>query len=109
MMGAAGKKRHRVTVETPTETLDDAGEPIVTWSTFFLDEPAEFYATGGSESIRGRQIESGIRGIFKVHYRSGYTTKMRILHRGTYYGIAYLNEIDGVQREIEIMVKGSNL
>jgi hypothetical protein len=55
--------------------------------------------------MRGRQLEAGTKGIFTVNYREGYTTQMRIVHDDVNYGIAYVNAINGLRREIEIMVK----
>lgn len=57
--------------------------------------------------MRGRQLESGTKGIFVVNYRTGYTTKMQIVHDGVSYGISNIQPVDGLRREIEIMVKSS--
>ena len=102
-----GAKRHRVTIQTPTATQDEAGQPIVTWSTFYASEPAEFIPTGGIESMRGKQLESGTKGIFKVNYRTGYTTQMRVVHNSVNYGITHVNQVEGLRREIELMVSQS--
>ena len=98
-------KRHRITVQTPTSTVDADGQPIVTWSNWLTNEPAEFTPTGGTESMRGRQLEAGTKGVFKVNYRSGYTTQMRVVHNGINYGITYANQVDGLRYEIELLVK----
>ena len=103
----AGKKRHRVTFQSPTETLADNGEPVVTWTDFRTSEPAEFTPYGGNEVIRGRQVEAGTKGIFRINYRSGYTTQMRIVHQGVNYGIAHINKVEGLDRELEILVRSS--
>ena len=100
-------KRHRVTIQTPTATQDEAGQPIVAWSTFYASEPAEFTPTGGIESMRGKQLEAGTKGIFRVNYRAGYTTQMRVVHNGTNYGITHVNPVDGLRYEIELMVSQS--
>jgi SPP1 family predicted phage head-tail adaptor len=100
-------KRHRITFQQPTETQDSTGQPVVTWSNFRTNEPADFTPTGGTESMRGRQLEAGTKGIFVVNYRTGYTTKMQIVHDGVSYGISNIQPVDGLRREIEIMVKSS--
>ena len=97
-------KRHRITVQTPTSTVDADGQPIVTWLNWLTNEPADFMPTGGTESMRGKQLEAGTKGIFKVNYRDGYTTQMRIIHNGTTYGITYANPVDGLRYEIELLV-----
>jgi SPP1 family predicted phage head-tail adaptor len=100
-------KRHRITFQQPTETQDGTGQPVVTWSNFRTNEPADFTPTGGVESMRGKQLEAGTKGIFTVNYRTGYTTKMQIVHDGVSYGISHVQPVDGLRREIEIMVKSS--
>lgn len=100
-------KRHRITFQLPTATQDATGQPIVSWSTFRTDEPADFMPTGGVEAMRGRQLESGTKGVFTVNYRLGYTDKMRVVHDGVTYGITHVQPVDGLRREIEIMVKTS--
>lgn len=99
-----GSMRHYVTIRQPTETLDDAGQPVVTWSNFLANEPAEFVPTGGIETMRGRQLEAGTKAIFRVRYREGYTTQMKVVHDGTSYGITYINPVEGQKRYLELMV-----
>ena len=98
-------KRHRITFQEPTETIAATGQPVVSWTNFRTNEPADFQPTGGMESMRGRQLEAGTKGIFTVNYRTGYTTKMQIVHDGFSYGISHIQPVDGLRREIEIMVK----
>lgn len=102
-----GSMRNRVTIKEPTETQDDTGQPIVTWSTFLLNEPAEFLPTGGTENMRGRQLEAGVRAIFRVRYQDGYTTKMKVTHNGTDYGILHIQQVDGGRRFVELFVGAS--
>ena len=100
-------KRHRITFQEPTETIAATGQPVVSWADFRTNEPADFQPTGGMESMRGRQLEAGTKGFFTVNYRTGYTTKMQIVHDGVSYGISNIQQVDGLRREIEIMVKSS--
>jgi SPP1 family predicted phage head-tail adaptor len=100
-------KRHRITFQEPVATQDGTGQPVVTWSNFRTNEPADFQPTGGMEAMRGRQLEAGTKGFFTVNYRTGYTTNMQIVHEGTSYGISNIQQVDGLRREIEIMVKSS--
>jgi SPP1 family predicted phage head-tail adaptor len=99
--------RHRVTIQQPTEVQDEYGQPIVTWNNWIASEPAEFKPTGGTESMRGEQLEANVKGIFRVRYRSGYTTQMKVIYNGTSYGILYVNPVDGGRRYIDLMVAAS--
>lgn len=87
------------------ETQDTTGQPVVAWTAYRSNEPADFQPTGGVETMRGRQLEAGTKGIFTVNYREGYTEQMRIVHNGTNYGISYVGAVDGLRHEIELMVK----
>jgi SPP1 family predicted phage head-tail adaptor len=98
-----GAMRQRCTVQQPTETVDAAGQPVVSWTSYVVDEPCQFIPTGGNESMRGRQLEAGTKAIFRVRFRTGYTPEMRVLYDGTYYGITYVNQIDGLRRYIELV------
>lgn len=101
----ANRKRYRILIQEPVEALDTAGQPIVTWEDFLADEPAEFTPMGGVEVMRGRQLEAGTKAVFKVNFRTGYTTQMRVLHDGSYYGITHVNPVNGMRRELELITK----
>jgi SPP1 family predicted phage head-tail adaptor len=97
-----GEMRSRITVKNETTTQDDAGQPVVTLTTWLVDEPAKWEPTTGTETARGRQVEAGIAAVFTVHYRPGYTPKMEVICDGQTYGIVYVNPVDGmnVYREL---------
>ena len=98
-----GSMRHRCTIQQVTETQDDSGQPVVTWSNYVVDEPCQFIPTGGTESMRGRQLEAGTKAIFRVRYRSGYQPEMRIVYGSTNYGITYVNPVDVLRRYVELV------
>lgn len=104
MIKKTSSMRQRITIQQPIETQDETGQPVVTWSNFLTNEPAEFTPTGGIESMRGRQLEAKTKAIFRVRYRSGYTTQMKVVFDGVSYGITYVNQVDGLRRHIELMV-----
>jgi len=95
----------RITIQTPTETVDTNGQPVVTWADWLVNEPCHFNPTGGGESTRGRQVEENTRAIFTVNYRDGYTSNMQIIYGGESYGITYVKPVEGGRRFIELVVK----
>jgi len=101
----AAVKRHRITFQSAVSAIDTSGQPIVTWVDFLTDEPASFRPMGGTESMRGRQLDAGTKGIFNINFRTGLNTQMRIVHNGINYGISNIDEIGGISRYLEIMVK----
>ena len=98
-----GALRHRCTIQKPTETVDAAGQPIVSWTAYVVDEPCQFTPTAGIESMRGRQLEAGTRAVFRVRYRSGYTVQMRVVYQGETYGITAVNMVDGLRNYMDII------
>lgn len=98
-----GAMRQRCTVQQVTETQDASGQPVVTWSNYVVDEPCQFIPTGGTETMRGRQLEAATKAIFRVRFRSGYQPEMRVVYGSTNYGITYVNQVDGLRRYIELV------
>ena len=99
--------RQRCNIEQVTETQDGYGQPVVTWSDFLVDEPCQFMPQSGTESMRGRELEDSVTAIFRVRKRTGYNTKMRVKFNNTYYGIRYINPIEGLDRYFELLVSTS--
>ena len=100
-----GEMRHRITVKVETTAQDDAGQPVVALVAWLTDEPAKFEPITGTEGARGRQVEAGIRAIFTVRYRDGYTPEMVVTHGGQSYGIVYVNPVAGADRYRELHCK----
>jgi len=98
-----GRLRQRCTIQQKTETQDASGQPVVSWTNYVVGEPCEYYPTGGTESMRGRQLEAGTRAVFRVRYRSGYDTTMSVQYDGERYGITHINPVDGLRRYIDLI------
>ena len=98
-----GAMRQRCTIQRVAETQDAAGQPVVSWSDFLVNEPCQFVPTGGSESMRGRQLGPGTKALFRVRYRVGYEPGMQVVYGGVAYGITYVNPVDGLRRYLELV------
>ncbi len=99
------KLRQRIRVDNAVTASDDYGQPIVTWTQLYAEEPASFQPASGGEAGRGRQVESFINAIFTVHYRSTYRTSQSILYNGVRYGIVYVKPVEGNTRYLELFTK----
>lgn len=97
-----GSMRHRVTIQVPVESLDATGQPVVTWTNYAVDEPASVKPTGGTEYMRGRQLEASGIMCFTIRWRSDLTTLMRIVHESLNYGITSIDAVEGGRRYLEI-------
>lgn len=94
--------RERIAIQVPVESVDDAGQANRTWQDVYANEPAKFDPISGGETIRGKQVESGVTAVFTIHARSDIDSTMRVMFRSSVYGIAYVNPVDGGLRYIEL-------
>ena len=94
--------RHRVEIQNPVETQDAALQPITTWETFRTSEPASYEQTAGGEVLRGRQVAANVTCVFVVNYRTGYSTRQRVIFDGTTHEILRVHTPDGIKRFVEL-------
>lgn len=97
-----GDMRERIDIQSKTETVDNVGQPIVSWATALAGEPAKYEPINGSEVMRGRQLESNVKVVFTIHWRTGITDDMRVTYNGNNYGILYVHEVEGGKRYMEL-------
>lgn len=96
-----GKKRHRITIQRSTPTLNSYGEPVDSWST--LATPwAEQIDQPGREYFKADQRISEAMIIFRIRYRTDLTTKMRVSFNGELYDIKAL-PVYGNREAIDIV------
>ena len=100
-----GAMRERINIQTSTDSVDDAGQPIRTWATTYTNEPAQYTPTSGGETLRGRQIEAGIAAVFTIHRRTSIVPQMRIVYDSTNYGIVHVRPVEGGRRYVELECK----
>ncbi len=90
--------RHRITIQSLTESLDVARQPVHSYSTRYSSQPAKYEYVSGNETNRGRQVEAGVTAIFTLSYRSGISTTDRVVFGSRTFGIVSIENPDGVQR-----------
>lgn len=86
---SSGRFDKRVDIEQPT--TPSTGETNPSYVALVRNVPAEVVETGGSqyggsEYVRGRQIEAGVDTVVTIRHRSDVTPVMRLK-----YGSRYLN------------------
>lgn len=79
----AGQLRHEIEIQQTTDTLDAAGQPTRSWTTF-ANVWASIEPVSGSELVVARQLDPKTTHKVTMRYLSGVTAKMRIRH-GTRY------------------------
>lgn len=99
----AGRLRHRVWIENPTEVDSGDGLGLVrTWN-----KVQEIYAAvepiGSRERLQNNQIEAGITHRVTSRYTASLTTKSRLLFRGRYLHVVG-PPINTDERDREVVV-----
>lgn len=100
----AGKLRHLITIEEPTESQNEYGEPVESWATF-----AQLWASrgdlAGREYFAAQQTQAEVTTRFRLRYVDGITAKMRVSSDGVLYQINSVQDPDGRRRELIIMAE----
>jgi len=103
---SVGAMRDRVDIQQATESVDDIGQTIRTWSTLLYREPCNWTQVSGGEFVRGKQIEAQIRAIGIVKYRANtYTPEMRVVVDGVAFGIVHVLPVEGLRKYIQLECK----
>lgn len=86
---AAGRLRHRVTIEQKVITRDpDTGAVIPGWQPFATDVAAEVVPLSAKEFIAAQAMQSQVTTRITIRYVTGLLASMRITFRGQVYNIA---------------------
>lgn len=81
---AAGRLRHKVTIQEPRNQQDpDTGTNRTVWVDFAPDVAAAIEPLSVREFIASSQMQSQITARITMRYRAGLTAQMRILHPST--------------------------
>ncbi len=77
----AGDLRHRVAIQSPTESRDEAGGVLVSWA-----DEATVWAlvenTAAAEQYDAMQVREGATYRVTIRYRRGLTGRQRLIHEG---------------------------
>lgn len=99
----AGRLRHRLVIQTPTETTDSMGGQTIAWNTL-----ATVWATiaplRGAEYMEAQAVEAAVSTRITIRYRADVTPRMRATWDGHTYEI--LDVVHDERRTMtEMMVK----
>ncbi len=99
----AGKLKTKILIEQVTETANEYGEPIKTWSTF-ATAWAEIRPLIGREYYTAKQIDAEISAEICIRYIPGITPKMRINNNGQLFNIKSVINPQNANKEIVLKV-----
>jgi len=93
MMLQAGKMWTRVTIQQPSPTANEVGEPVLTWSTF-ATVWADVQPLSARETERYAETVGFMSHKVRIRYLNGLTTAMRIVYRNRVLEIGQITEHD---------------
>lgn len=100
----AGKLRHRVTIETPTEAQDAYGEPVKTWRAIPDGECwARKEDLSGRELFQAQQISAEITTQFTIRHRTDIDARMSIRDGQQFYHIKSVQDPDGLSERLLLL------
>ncbi len=102
-MMRAGKLRHPITIEQPTDTQGSTyGQAGLTWTTFKRTR-ASIEPASGKEQIGADQVQAGVTHVVGMRFIPGVTTKMRIAFGTRVFSIISTLNIQERNRELKLM------
>lgn len=92
----AGTLRHRITIQERTETRDAIGGFSETWATLSgnASVPAAIWPIKSAEALDAQKLENQVTHRIRIRYRSGITTKHRIVFGSRTFQIVSLMNPD---------------
>jgi SPP1 family predicted phage head-tail adaptor len=104
-MATAGQRNQRVTIQALPDppTSDDQGQPTSAWADV-ATVWAQALPPRGREYAAAGGVQSEAPVIFRIHYRAGLTSAMRVVWRGKPYAIvADPIDLNGGRHTIELV------
>lgn len=98
----AGRLRHLIIIERPSETQGTTGEMVPSWSSFAT-------VWGSVEPLRGREfwsakeMQAQIDTRIRIRYLAGVTPKMRVLYGERVYLIYAVIDPEYRHQELQLM------
>lgn len=103
----AGRLRHRLTIESPTETRDALGQAVASWTTF-AQVWGDFMPLSGRERFLSQQTHAEVTARAVIRYLAGLTEKMRIVFDGDAWEILHIKD-DRRSRQLVIDLRAGVL
>ena len=102
MARTIGARRHRVVIETRTDTGQTGGGVSSSWATL-ATVWASVQPLKGMERLHAQQLESPVTHKVTIHYRSDVTTKHRLTWGSRTFNIRSVVDVDERRRATEMI------
>jgi len=97
----AQRYRHKIVIQTPTESLDDYGEVTESWDTHLTVWASKENVSAGEAFEAGSVVETNTF-IFECYYASTVTTDMRISYDSRFFDIEAVENVDNKGRKMRL-------
>jgi SPP1 family predicted phage head-tail adaptor len=100
----AGRLRHRVSIQAPSETLDDFGEADLSWAT---DSTvwASIEPISGNERFSSDQVTAELTHRVFIRYLTGLTPRKRLLFGSRVFQIQSILNKDEKNEQLELLCR----
>ncbi len=98
---SASDLRERIVLEVKTETQDEVGGRVITWSTY-VSAWAQITPKSASESFFARHLEHRVTHLVLIRYVTGVTASMRVKFGSRYFAIKGVKNIEEKNQLLEL-------
>ena len=98
----AGRLNRRCTLQSPSQSVDEIGQPIPGW-TDVATLWADIRMKSGLESIKAGAPVSVVQASIRVRYRAGITAGMRVVHNLQVYEILAVQPDVGGREYVDLV------
>ena len=106
-MMQAGRLNRRVTLQSPSQSVDEIGQPIPGW-TDVATLWGDIRMKSGLEAIKAGAPVSVVQASIRVRYRAGITAGMRIVHNLQAFNITAVLPDAGAREYIDLVCEVVN-
>lgn len=106
----SGRLSHKITIQNlvlgSPQTLP-SGKRNDAWTDYLADIWAEWVTLRGGALFTAQAHHAEVNGIWRIRWRDGITSKMRIVHNSLYYEILYVPPFDRNGKKVDMELECS--
>ena len=103
----AGRLNRRVTLQSPSQSVDELGQPIPGW-TDVATLWADIRMKSGLEAIKAGAPVSTVQASIRIRYRAGINAGMRVVHNLQVYEILAVQPDVGGREYVDLVCQVVN-
>ena len=103
----AGRLNRRVTLQSPSQSVDEIGQPIPGWADV-ATVWADIRMKSGLESIKAGASVSVVQASIRIRYRAGVNAGMRVVHNLQAFNIVAVMPDVGGREYVDLVAEVVN-